>query len=302
MKSHLFRRYVWLIDVIRHADGITFEEISEMWLHSAMNPKRKPLPLRTFHNHRIAVGNLFGIKILCNRKNHNQYYIGQDESTNLKIWMLQTLSVSGLEVKNTDPIVSRIVIDKKPDGQLDVSAIVDSMKRRQRLRVVYSIPASDDHRTEFEIEPHCVRCWNRVWYLLGKDVNTGKMVVFDISRILSLAETGEDFEYDEDFIPVDFFKNYYGMEIDLAETPTDIRIKVSGKTRDKIRTQPIHTSQKEIMAGYDSSIFEYFFVPSGDFKRTILSMGEEAEIVHPVSLREEMGNRVRRMAEQYAAQ
>lgn len=300
MKTHLFRRYVWLIDVIRHADGITYEEIAELWLNSPMNPKHKPLPLRTFHNHRLAIGSLFGIKIACDRKNHNQYYVAEGESTNLKIWMLQTLSASGQPEMSAHSAKNRIVMDVNPDGQLYVSAIADAMERRRRLRIIYSIPATSDHRTEFEIEPHCVRCWNRSWYLIGKDVRTAQMCVFDISRIMSLAETGEGFEYDIEFDPRKFFKNFYGMEIDATSRPTDIRVRVSGNSRDKIRTQPIHDSQKEIVAGYDSSIFEYFFVPSNDFKGAILSMGEEAEIVHPEELREEMSSRVHRMAEQYA--
>ena len=77
MKRDLFRRYVWLVDVIRHAKSITYEEISELWKESPLNTDQSPLALRTFHNHRDAIAQLFGIRIHCNRSDH-EYYIQQD--------------------------------------------------------------------------------------------------------------------------------------------------------------------------------------------------------------------------------
>ena len=59
----LFNRYVWLIDTIYRAGRITFEEINERWLHSSLNDTEEDLPLKTFHNHKNAIQQMFDINI-----------------------------------------------------------------------------------------------------------------------------------------------------------------------------------------------------------------------------------------------
>ncbi len=37
-------------------------------------------PERTFHRHRVAVADLFGIEIRCNRFDGNKYYIAKEDA------------------------------------------------------------------------------------------------------------------------------------------------------------------------------------------------------------------------------
>lgn len=41
MAKGLIRRYIWLIDTIRSANGITYEEINRKWNRSALNDDGK---------------------------------------------------------------------------------------------------------------------------------------------------------------------------------------------------------------------------------------------------------------------
>ena len=56
----LFNRYVWLVDTIYRAGRITFEEINERWQRSSLNETGEELPLKTFHNHKNAIQQMFG--------------------------------------------------------------------------------------------------------------------------------------------------------------------------------------------------------------------------------------------------
>lgn len=60
MTKDLFDKYIWLVDTIYRAGKITFEEINERWLRSRLS-EGKDLPLRTFHNWRIAIEQVFDI-------------------------------------------------------------------------------------------------------------------------------------------------------------------------------------------------------------------------------------------------
>ena len=62
MAEDLFNRYIWLVDTIyRQPEGLTFDEINEKW-ESSSSSDGNPIPLRTFHNHRAAIEDLFEIK------------------------------------------------------------------------------------------------------------------------------------------------------------------------------------------------------------------------------------------------
>ena len=67
MTKDLFDKYIWLVDTIYRAGKITFEEINERWLRSRLS-EGEDIPLRTFHNWRIAIEQVFDININCNRK------------------------------------------------------------------------------------------------------------------------------------------------------------------------------------------------------------------------------------------
>ena len=75
----LIRRYVWLVETIRRAGKISLEEINKKWKISSLHNGRGGLPERTFHRHRDALADIFGIDIRCDRSNGNVYYIANEE-------------------------------------------------------------------------------------------------------------------------------------------------------------------------------------------------------------------------------
>lgn len=303
MTSDLFKRYVWLIDVVNQAGKLTYEEISNLWEKSPLNEDHSPMALRTFHNHREVVESLFGIRIACNRKGGNYYYIEENDnarqSTRLKIWMLQTLS-SAHAIDNHSCSDGRVILNVNPDAKFGLTAAIEAIEKNLCVRIINSVPMTKERNTIFIVEPYCVRFWGSSWYLLGKRHGTQDMLVFDLSRVLNIEITEIPFVYDKSFDPAAFFRNYYGMDINTGVKPVTVRLRIGDGTRDLIRTQMLHESQKEIMADFDASIFEYNLVPGEQFKRTILSMGDDAEVICPQELREEMTEIVSQMMNKYA--
>lgn len=303
MKRDLFRRYVWLVDAIRHGNNPTFDDIAEEWMKSPLNDDGAPLALRTFHNHRDAIEHLFGIRILCNRSNHNTYYIadeGSVNSTRLKVWMLQTLSLSNT-IHRSSSVESRILLDITPEEKYGLLTVIDAMKREKCVNLTYSLP-SDDGRTQFTIAPYCVRFWKSCWFVLGKDEKSGELMSFDLARTLSFEISDQRFRFPYDFNAEDYFKNFFGMEVDDSLPVEQVKLKIGGRSRDKVRTLPLHHSQKEALADKDFSVFVYNFVPTDDFIQTLLSMGADAEVLAPASLRDRVKKTIDDMYAAYARQ
>ena len=95
----LFRRYLWLLDVIYSAGRITLDEIRVRWQRNEMSGGEE-LPRKTFENHRKAVEELFDVNIACDRRT-NEYYVecGDDlVRDDLRRWLLETFAVNDLLV------------------------------------------------------------------------------------------------------------------------------------------------------------------------------------------------------------
>jgi hypothetical protein len=64
MPANQFGRYVWLVDTFRHYKHLSYKEVSEKWQQSGLSyGEGDELPLRTFHNHRKAIMDIFNIII-----------------------------------------------------------------------------------------------------------------------------------------------------------------------------------------------------------------------------------------------
>ena len=73
MIANPVKRYFWLVDTIYRHAPISFKEIAQRWEQSSLYDKKK-LAIRTFHNHREAIEELFHIRIVCDERT-NKYYI-----------------------------------------------------------------------------------------------------------------------------------------------------------------------------------------------------------------------------------
>lgn len=94
MANNLFTKYVWMLSAIYHAGKISYSDLNKKYVEKF----KEKLPLRTFHNHKDAIEELFSVKIKCDRKNGFRYYIAGIE--NIKNGELGKLIQELLQEKN----------------------------------------------------------------------------------------------------------------------------------------------------------------------------------------------------------
>ncbi len=92
MKGKTYYRYIWLLDLLLTSDPLPFEDICMMWEANPMSDG--PLALRTFHEHRKGIKEMFGVDIDCDRKN-NTYFIKNPEILDNRMakWLLRKYSI-----------------------------------------------------------------------------------------------------------------------------------------------------------------------------------------------------------------
>ncbi len=286
MAKDMFRRYIWLVDTIYRAGKITFEEINDKWQRSPLGDGEE-LPLRTFHNHRAAIEDMFDINILCDKRDGYKYYIENAddiEKGGVRSWLLNTFAVNNL-INESHHIKHRILFESIPSGQNYLAPLIEAMRDGVTVEITYRNFWKEKEAT-FEVEPYCVKVFRQRWYLVARNIGFDALRIYSLDRILGLRQTDNRFSYPQDFDPEGYFYNSFGIIVDEDYPAQTVRIKAYGTKAKYIRSLPLHHSQNEVETGDDYAVFEYFLSPSYDFRQEILSHGDEVEVLAPESLRQ----------------
>ena len=148
MVSELIGKYIWLIQTLTAAGdrGLTLQEIDGKYSRRYGQTYSR----RTFNNHRLAVEEIFGVDIECDRKT-NRYHIpfcedvlDNDESIG---WLVNTFTVNSLLSLGKERLSGRVSVEEIPSGQKYLTAIMQAMEDGKELEIVYGKYSSDSSET-----------------------------------------------------------------------------------------------------------------------------------------------------------
>lgn len=286
MAKNLFNRYIWLVDTIYRNGRLSFKEINEKWMRTDFS-EGKPIPLRTFHNHREAIQDLFDINIECN-KSTNEYYIEDADQLSkgtLRNWLLNTFTVNNL-INEKYKLQNRIILENVPSGQKYLTSILEAMHDGKKIAVTYQSFIKNEPDT-FDIEPYFVKLFKQRWYIIGFSTLHKMIRIYALDRIQTLQITDRPFLFPQNFLPEDYFQACFG--IIHGEGPTEtVLLKVKDNQIKYFRELPLHLSQKETTKGVNYSIFQYRLKITFDLVQEILSYGPAVEVLAPESLRKKI--------------
>jgi len=295
--SHLFRRYVWLVDIVFRYGGITLEEINERWRKSSLNEDQKNLPTKTFHNHKVAIQHMFDIVIECDKRNGYKYFIDNSDDLQkggVRNWLLNSFAVNHL-INESHKLKHRILFEQIPSGQCYLTPIIEAMRDEQTIELTYQSFWRDEPNT-FEIEPYCVKVFKQRWYVVARNKYYEAIRIYSLDRIQNLRTTENTFKLPKSFDPEAFFEHNFGIIVDQTIEPCTVQLKVFGKQRKYMQTLPLHHSQEETETAEDYSVFSYFITPTFDFKQELLWHGDCIEVLSPEWFRADMGETVHKMS------
>ena len=291
-ESDKFKEYIWLVNTIYHAGEITLVEINEKWLQTEMS-EGVPLSRTTFHRHRIAIEEIFGLYIECDRNNGYKYYIGNShvlQENSVQNWMLSTLTVSNT-VSESLALKDRILLEPISSGHEYLPTVIDAMRRGVRIKVAYQRYGTDNSK-DLCFEPYCIKLFDKRWYVLGHyqitnstgNSNDDFYGVFAFDRIRSLSLTDIKFNIDPDFDAEAYFEECFGVVVHDDTMAERVVIRAYGQERFYLKDLPLHHSQREIAQGDDYTDFELHLRPTKDFCNCLLSHGCHIKVLSPERL------------------
>lgn len=301
MVELLLKHYLWLIDTLKRNGELTFEEISAKWDSSSVNDNGSKLTQRTFYNHCQAVARHFGIFIECRRgRGLNLYSIINPEvieENSLTKWALDSFSLGELLLGNS-AISDKILLEEIPSGREWLESVLHALQHNKEMEIEYENFVGV--KFSGRIKPLCVKLFKRRWYVLTLLDNDRKRI-FSLDRIRNLTISDRTFNYPKDFVPAEYFQNYFGIIAGVEQRVENIKIRTYAELPGYLRSLPIHYSQRELESKDGHTDFALRLVPTFDFIQELLLHRDQLEVLEPKTLRDEISTIIARMSRLYTS-
>lgn len=298
MISKTYYRYIWLLDTLLTSAPLTFEEINKLWEDCPASDG--PIPLRTFHEHRKGIKEMFGIDIECDRSK-NVYFVKNPEAIDenkLSKWLLEKYSIPK-DFATFNGLKDRVLLEEIPLGQAFLPPIMEAMMHHLELMIGYQ-QFKVEQRQEFHMQPYALKVFNRRWYLLGYLKEQEGLRTIALDRILDLKVLKKSFKLPKDFDARKYFANVLGIYVNENLPIVKVKIRAYGEQAEYLRSAPLHKSQSEVRSKYrEFAEFTYRLCITPELISQLLAMGDTVEVLEPQKLREEMKERISKIFNYY---
>lgn len=297
MVTELLKKYIWLVNTFVRAGnhGLSLEEICDRWEERFDSDYSR----RTFNNHRVAVEEVFGIHIGCNRSTNRYFIEYSDDVTDGNAetaWLINSFTVNNMLSLGKERLSGRVSVEDIPSGHKHLTAVMDAMNEGRELEIAYRKYTSSTADT-YTIRPYAVKEAARRWYIIGYCIERRAMRVYGLDRVQSIAETGKTFRMPKDFDVDELFSTSFGIYLPEGRGET-VRFRVPENEARYLRDLPIHWSQKEVETG-ESVTFEIFLCPNKALIMEFCKYGSGIEILSPTHLRTAVAEELKRAADIY---
>ena len=259
-----------------------------------------PLPLRTFHEHRKCIKEMFGVDIECDRS-RNAYYVKNLEAiekNKLGKWLLNKYSIPK-DFATFNGLKDRVLLEEIPLVKAFLDRIMEAMLHNMELKIDYQ-QYKADQRQGFHMQPYALKVFNRCWYLLGYLKEQEGLRIIALDRILHIEIQKTNFELPNDFDANKYFANVVGIFVNKGLPVTKVRIRAYGDQADYLRSTPLHKSQKEGKSKHgEFAEFTYRLCVTPELISQLLAMGDKVEVLEPESLRKGMQEKLRSILQKY---
>ena len=293
MISKTYHKYIWLLNTLLTSSPLTFDEVNMLWEDCPANDG--PIPLRTFHEYRKGIKEMFGVDIECDRSK-NVYYVKNPEvldNNKLAKWLLRKYSIPQ-DFATFNGMKDRILLEKIPMGRAFLDTVMEAMRTNAELRIDYQRyqhGQHEEHLRTFTMQSYALKVYNRRWYLLGflKEDNDIRTIALD--RVIDMEALPSKFEMPADFDARKHFANVVGIYVDKDLPVEKVRIRAYSAQADYLRSVPLHGSQSEGRSKHgEYAEFTYRLCITPDLVTQLLAMGDKVEVLEPKGLIDNIKN------------
>lgn len=214
-------------------------------------------------------------------------------------WVSMLLSQieNGIGIEGNERFVE---FQNNPDlkGIAHFQTLLGAIINKQPLSIVYK--PFDKSKITLRIHPYYLKQYNDRWFLVARTEGYEMLSVLAIDRIISLKALRT--KYIESHIDMEsFFEDSIGVTVCLDKPIEEVKLRINARRYPYIETKPIHWSQTELksVATEEYKVIKLKVRINNELETTILSFGDDMEVIAPESLRLRIADKVDHLMRKY---
>jgi predicted DNA-binding transcriptional regulator YafY len=149
------------------------------------------------------------------------------------------------------------------------------------------------------LHPYFLKQYNNRWYVFGKNDVSQFIMNLALDRITAIKESKVTYIPNTSIDFNEYFEDIVGVTLTNDKNIQNIILQVSNELLPYITTKPIHGSQKLKEQNNLHTILTLDLIPNYELESLVLSYGEGIVVLHPLSLRERIKDRIKLMQNGY---
>ena len=287
------QRCAWIVNHFKRTPKLSLKTLDNEWENDEMDKANADgNGRRAWYKCFEQILLLFGVNIIYDNKVHKWYISNPDilQEDNFEQYMLSTLSTR-LLVEDCIALNERLRLGQYGSGHW-MRPIVAAMKKNRIIIINYKkIGATIDK--PYTVQPYYVREYKNCLYLIAKKMN-GDYRTFEFGRIHDICLTKNSFSFVQDDELVYMYRHMYGvMKPAYGQEPERIVLRTTGDQTQRMRINPLHSTQRETKHTNEFSEFELLIDPTNDFLAEVFSQIERMELMQPLWLRNRLEKKYR---------
>jgi len=181
-------------------------------------------------------------------------------------------------------------------GTQYLEPLIRAIENKKVLRISY-LPYYEDKPYFNEVHPYLLKEHGFRWYLVGWNGFKQQVRTYALDRIRNISDAPATYR-EAPFDPSAYFKYTVGV-IAPPGAPPLVKLSVQKTQAQYLITQPWHESQNIEAEDEQRVLFSFRVHPTYEFRALVLSLGKDAEVTEPASLRRELASELSGMAAMY---
>ncbi len=210
-------------------------------------------------------------------------------------WMNEVVARLEGEFEIKNDVAEIVGFEQNPylKGLEHFDELFRAISNKRVLKIIYH-PSFRDAE-ESIMHPYYLKQYNNRWFLFG--LSDGRIVNMALDRIECFSEMHCDYINNDDIDFNEYFDDVVGVTVLENEAVEQVRLKVDIKRYNYIATKPLHWSQKVKERTDEYVIIELKLRYNYEFETLLLGFSDSIEILEPLSIKEKIKERSRRILE-----
>jgi predicted DNA-binding transcriptional regulator YafY len=292
MASHIIPRRIQNIIQFIH----DFKYPSKLKISRFLEEKDFKISARTLERDIERIRSDYGLEIVYDKAN-NGYFIDEDKSIKVESFFkfLEIASVADIfseSLLNSNKILNYVSFDdsKYFKGISNLREILLAINQHRKLHFRHENFSANTFK-EYIITPLILKEYENRWYVVGVPEEMTEIRTFGVDRIhqLTLGKLSKvkRNKFEEQ---LKNFDNIIGLDFNNKK-PIKIRLLVNATHVKYMKSLPIHHSQVVHSENENQQYFvDFFLVINYEFITQVLKIGNDAEVIYPIELRDTVKN------------